>query len=104
MRHGYPAPLGPAGEPFMEQPHDQPEQQQCAKRLRRGALRLSHGKQLGAVKIPSKTTAVPMTFMHEGQQYIVFATGSGTNTALVALSLRGSGGRGGRGGGGGGGQ
>src|SRR6185436_12177626 len=26
------------------------------------------GKQVGSVKIPSKTTAVPMTFMHEGQQ------------------------------------
>ena len=35
------------------------------------------GKQVGAVKIPSKTTAVPMTFMHQGRQYIVFATGTG---------------------------
>jgi len=59
------------------------------------------GKQVGAVKIPTKTTAVPMTFMHEGQQYIVFATGGTSNTQLIALSLRGSGGRGGRGGGGG---
>jgi quinoprotein glucose dehydrogenase len=60
------------------------------------------GKQVGAVKIPSKTTAVPMTFLHEGKQYIVFATGAGTNTALVALTLPvpGTGGRAGRGGGG----
>ncbi len=34
------------------------------------------GKQVGAVQIPSKTTAVPMTFLHQGKQYIVFATGS----------------------------
>jgi quinoprotein glucose dehydrogenase len=62
------------------------------------------GKQVGALKIPSKTTAVPMTFMHEGQQYIVFATGSINTTQLIALSLKGNGGRGRAGGGGGGGQ
>jgi len=45
------------------------------------------GKSVGAVTIPSKTTAVPMTFISQGKQYIVFATGSGANTALVALTL-----------------
>lgn len=45
------------------------------------------GKQVGAVKIPSRTTAMPMTFMHQGRQYIVFATGVGEKTALVALRL-----------------
>ncbi len=45
------------------------------------------GKQVGAVEIPSRTTAVPMTFMHLGRQYIVFATGAGENTSLVALRL-----------------
>jgi quinoprotein glucose dehydrogenase len=45
------------------------------------------GKQVGAVRIPTKTTAVPMTFMHKGKQYIVFATGAGGNTSLVALTL-----------------
>ncbi|HEY3933245.1 MAG TPA: PQQ-binding-like beta-propeller repeat protein [Gemmatimonadales bacterium] len=45
------------------------------------------GKQVGAVQIPSKTSAVPMTFMHQGKQYIVFATGVGSNTSLVALTL-----------------
>ncbi len=45
------------------------------------------GKQVGAVEIPSRTTAVPMTFMHQGKQYIVFAIGAETNTALVALRL-----------------
>jgi quinoprotein glucose dehydrogenase len=45
------------------------------------------GKQVGAVNIPSKTSAVPMTFMHKGRQYIVFATGAGESTSLVALTL-----------------
>jgi quinoprotein glucose dehydrogenase len=45
------------------------------------------GKQVGAVKIPGKTSAVPMTFMYKGKQYIVFATGAGANTSLVALTL-----------------
>ncbi len=45
------------------------------------------GKQIGGVSIPSKTSAVPMTFMHNGKQYIVFATGVGANTSLVALTL-----------------
>jgi quinoprotein glucose dehydrogenase len=45
------------------------------------------GRQVGAVAIPTRTSAVPMTFMHEGKQYIVFATGSGANTSLIALKL-----------------
>ena len=45
------------------------------------------GKQVGAVEIPSRTTAVPMTFLHEGHQYIVFATGAGATASLVALRL-----------------
>jgi quinoprotein glucose dehydrogenase len=45
------------------------------------------GRQVGAVEIPSRTTAVPMTFMHQGKQYVVFATGAGANTSLVALRL-----------------
>jgi quinoprotein glucose dehydrogenase len=46
------------------------------------------GRQVGAVKIPSRTTAVPMTFLHNGRQYIVFATGAGATTSLVALRLK----------------
>jgi quinoprotein glucose dehydrogenase len=45
------------------------------------------GKQVGAVNIPSRTTAVPMTFLHQGKQYIVFAAGAGSSNALVALAL-----------------
>jgi len=51
------------------------------------ALDKKTGKQVGAVRIPSRTTAVPMTFMHQGKQYIVFATGQGAHTSLVALKL-----------------
>jgi len=52
------------------------------------------GKQVATVKIPGQTSAVPMTFMHQGRQYIVFATGAGSNTSLVALALPPAGGRG----------
>jgi quinoprotein glucose dehydrogenase len=45
------------------------------------------GAEVGAVEIPSRTTALPMTFMHNGKQYIVFATGAGSSTSLVALRL-----------------
>ena len=45
------------------------------------------GKQVGAVPIQTRTSAVPMTFLHNGRQYIVFATGQAANTALVALAL-----------------
>jgi quinoprotein glucose dehydrogenase len=51
------------------------------------ALDKATGKQVGKVQIPSRTTAMPMTFMHQGRQYIVFATGAGANTSLVALRL-----------------
>ncbi len=51
------------------------------------ALDKATGKQVGAVTIPSKTTAMPMTFMYQGKQYIVFATGAGTTTSLVAMTL-----------------
>jgi quinoprotein glucose dehydrogenase len=55
------------------------------------------GKEVGAVTIPSKTTAVPMTYLHQGKQYLVFATGTGNDTSLIALALPNAGG--GRGGG-----
>jgi len=51
------------------------------------ALDKATGKEVGRVKLESKTTAVPMTFMHQGKQYIVYATGAGANTSLVALKL-----------------
>jgi quinoprotein glucose dehydrogenase len=45
------------------------------------------GREVAALPIPSKTSAVPMTFLHKGRQYIVFATGNGRNASLVALAL-----------------
>ena len=51
------------------------------------AVDKANGQQVGAVTIPSRTSAVPMTFLHKGRQYIVFATGAGENTSLVALTL-----------------
>jgi quinoprotein glucose dehydrogenase len=45
------------------------------------------GKQVGAVSIPAVNTAVPMTFVHQGRQYIVFANGQGTTIGLTALAL-----------------
>jgi quinoprotein glucose dehydrogenase len=45
------------------------------------------GKEVGAVPIPIVNSAVPMTFIHDGKQYIVFAAGQGSNTQLVALTL-----------------
>jgi quinoprotein glucose dehydrogenase len=46
------------------------------------------GKQVGAVSVPTRTSAVPMTFMHRNKQYIVYATGQAANTFLVALALK----------------
>ncbi len=45
------------------------------------------GQEVASVTIPARTSAVPMTFLHKGRQYIVFAIGAGANTALVALTL-----------------
>jgi quinoprotein glucose dehydrogenase len=45
------------------------------------------GREVGSVEIPSRTTAMPMTFMHRGKQYIVFATGAGASTSLISLRL-----------------
>ena len=46
------------------------------------------GKTVGALVIPGKTSAVPMTFLHKGKQYIVFATGgANVSPSLVALTL-----------------
>jgi quinoprotein glucose dehydrogenase len=51
------------------------------------ALDKATGKQLSTVAIPTRNTAVPMTFLHQGKQYIVFATGQGDRTSLIALTL-----------------
>ena len=45
------------------------------------------GRQVASVRVPQGTTAMPMTFLHKGRQYIVFAYGQGANTGLTALTL-----------------
>jgi quinoprotein glucose dehydrogenase len=46
------------------------------------------GEELATVELPAPSNAAPMTFQHEGRQYIVMAVGSGTHPgSLVALKL-----------------
>ena len=46
------------------------------------------GEELATVELPAPTNTAPMTFMHEGKQYIVVAIGSGRHPgSLVALRL-----------------
>ncbi len=46
------------------------------------------GERLGTVELPAPTNQAPMTYMHEGKQYIVVAVGSpGFPGSLVALSF-----------------
>jgi quinoprotein glucose dehydrogenase len=51
------------------------------------AIDKATGQQVASVRIPQVNTAVPMTFLHKGRQYIVFAYGQGANTGLTALTL-----------------
>jgi quinoprotein glucose dehydrogenase len=46
------------------------------------------GKEVGAVYIPAGQTGTPMTYMLNGQQYVVVAIGGGNYSAeLVAFKL-----------------
>jgi quinoprotein glucose dehydrogenase len=45
------------------------------------------GEEKGAVFIPMVTTGAPMTYLHEGRQYIVVALGSSNGAALAAFRL-----------------
>lgn len=46
------------------------------------------GKEVAAVQIPAPTMTAPMTFMHEGKQFVLMAIGGGTQPgSLVALRL-----------------
>ena len=46
------------------------------------------GKELGAVPIPGPQTGSPMTYLHEGKQYIVVAvSGQGSAAELIGLTL-----------------
>ena len=45
------------------------------------------GELLRTVQLEGFSAAAPMTYEHDGRQYVVVATGSGPDSALVALSL-----------------
>jgi glucose dehydrogenase len=46
------------------------------------------GKEIAAVELPAPTMTAPMTFMHEGKQYVLMAVGGGgLPGSLVALKL-----------------
>ena len=46
------------------------------------------GEELGSVELPGRTSTAPMTFLHEGVQYIVLPVGGpGLPGSLVALAL-----------------
>jgi len=47
------------------------------------------GRELWALDLPRRTTGTPMTYRTSaGRQFVVIATGSGTNATLVAVALR----------------
>ena len=57
-----------------------------------GPVFRAHDKATGAtiaeLELPATTTGLPITYMHEGRQYIVVAVGSrGYPAGLVALAL-----------------
>jgi quinoprotein glucose dehydrogenase len=45
------------------------------------------GTEIATVNLPGATMTAPMTFMHDGAQYIVSAVGGSPGGALVALRL-----------------
>jgi glucose dehydrogenase len=52
------------------------------------ALDKSTGRELGRIEIPATTNTAPMSYMHEGRQYIVLSVaGPGHAAELVALAL-----------------
>lgn len=46
------------------------------------------GEELGTIELPAPTNTAPMTYLHEGRQYIIVAVGgAGSSGELVALRL-----------------
>ena len=45
------------------------------------------GALLLAIELDTVSAAAPMTYLHDGKQYIVVAAGSGPASELIALSL-----------------
>lgn len=51
------------------------------------AVDVSNGEDLWTYAFKRRTSGTPMTFSYQGKQYIVIATGSGSEATLVAFSL-----------------
>jgi quinoprotein glucose dehydrogenase len=52
------------------------------------AVNKATGEELVTIDIPSNTQTAPMTFMHEGKQYLCMAiAGRGADPELIALTL-----------------
>jgi quinoprotein glucose dehydrogenase len=53
------------------------------------ALDAKTGRELARVDLPRRASATPMTYRaRSGRQFVVLATGSGANAALVALTVK----------------
>jgi glucose dehydrogenase len=60
----------------------------AAERVNFRAVDKKTGKEIGKVKLPAQTNTAPMTFRHNGHQYIVAAIASATVPGeLVCLAL-----------------
>jgi quinoprotein glucose dehydrogenase len=46
------------------------------------------GREVWRHVLPRQATATPMTYLADGRQFIVVATGRGDDTALVAFALK----------------
>ena len=52
------------------------------------AVNKTNGKRLGSVSLPAPSTSIPMSYMHEGRQYIVVPIGSEEHPgSLAALAI-----------------
>ena len=51
------------------------------------AFDISSGKELWKANLGGQVVMAPITYQVDGKQYIVFATGQGSSTSLVALTL-----------------
>ena len=52
------------------------------------AIDKATGRIVATIELPTGPARSPMTYMHQGKQYIVLAIGSGANAELVAFTLR----------------
>ena len=54
------------------------------------AVDKANGERLGTVEMPAPATSIPMSYMHEGRQYIVVPIAGGSSRlpgSLVSLAL-----------------